>query len=484
MRAQVFVNAAAGSRESDECAAEIQRVRAACAARGLAAEVEAVEPQDVAAAVRAARADAVVIGGGDGTLSAAAAELIDGETPLGVLPLGTSTTSPGPGHPADLEEAVGVVAAGHVRRVDVGEVNGRVFLNNSSIGVYPEVVAERDEVRRRFGWPKWAALVRAGVPAFARFPVLTLQLSGDGGSTVVRTPFALIGNNRYEVAPLTLGERTRLDGGELGVYTAHGATRRGMLLRAMRAATGRLDPERDLDTLFVQELEVRAEHGASLPVALDGEVVELSAPCATACDRARCASSRPPPRLTAPAAHARVERCHGEPAAERAERRAGDHVARVMHAEPDARARDGDGDGERGAAPAAARQQPDDGRDRERPRGVAGREGGAGRQLDERAERVGPLPAGHLLERVRDGGGGDRRGHGHGRPEPRRLHAPRDHEHREAEQGEPELRARERAEQVVGQVVVPAGHGLEGALVEVAHAVNLPAAAQRQARDG
>ena len=149
-----------------------------------------------------------------------------------MLPLGTfNHFAKDLGIPLDLEEAVGVVAAGHVRRVDVGEVNGRVFLNNSSIGVYPEVVAERDAVTRRFGWPKWAALVRAGVPAFARFPVLTLQLSGEGGTTVVRTPFALIGNNRYEVAPLTLGERTRLDGGELGVYTAHGATRRGMLLR-------------------------------------------------------------------------------------------------------------------------------------------------------------------------------------------------------------------------------------------------------------
>ena len=86
----------------------------------------------------------MVVGGGDGTLSAAASILAGTDTALGVLALGTLN------HfardlriPLDLDGAIGVIAAGHHQTVDVGEVNGQVFINNSSIGIYPFFVAER-----------------------------------------------------------------------------------------------------------------------------------------------------------------------------------------------------------------------------------------------------------------------------------------------------------------------------------------------------
>src|SRR6185503_16647759 len=104
----------------------------------------------------ASDADAVVIGGGDGTVSAAADRAVRHGKPIGVLPLGTlNHFARDLGMPPDLRDAVRAIATGVVREVDVGEVNGRVFVNNSSIGVYPTVVRDRDEQRLRFGRGKW-----------------------------------------------------------------------------------------------------------------------------------------------------------------------------------------------------------------------------------------------------------------------------------------------------------------------------------------
>src|SRR4051812_6243792 len=96
----------------------------------------------------AAGTDALVAGGGDGTVNAVASALAGRPTPLGVLPLGTLN------HfakvlriPLELPKAVDAIVAGHATHVDVGRVNGRIFLNNCSIGIYPNVVERRERLR-------------------------------------------------------------------------------------------------------------------------------------------------------------------------------------------------------------------------------------------------------------------------------------------------------------------------------------------------
>ena len=145
MKASVLLNAAAGSVDSEATAKEVARVLAAFRTAGIeAVAVSAVEPLHLPAAVeKAARSDAdvVVLGGGDGTLNCGVEALAGGDKPLGILPLGTlNHFAKDLGIPMDLDEAVRTIVAGNVRTVDVGEVNGRFFLNNSSIGIYPEVV--------------------------------------------------------------------------------------------------------------------------------------------------------------------------------------------------------------------------------------------------------------------------------------------------------------------------------------------------------
>jgi diacylglycerol kinase family enzyme len=282
MKASVLLNVAAGSADSEESVQEVARVLAAFRTAGVEAVVCAVAPLDLPAAVeKAARSDAdvVVLGGGDGTLSGGVGALAGGNKPLGILPLGTlNHFAKDLGIPMDLDEAVRTVVAGHVRTVDLGEVNGRFFLNNSSLGIYPEVVREREEIRHHGIASKWAAMARAVIDQLRRFPMVTVTLRLPERRLRVTSPLIFVGNNRYEMKLLRMGRRSHLDRGELFLYVASARSRLGFLALAVRALFGRLDPEKDFVSAGLPCVEVATYWRRSLRVALDGEVMRLSMP--------------------------------------------------------------------------------------------------------------------------------------------------------------------------------------------------------------
>ncbi|HEX6616619.1 MAG TPA: diacylglycerol kinase family protein [Gemmatimonadales bacterium] len=235
---------------------------------------------DIGAAARQAVEDGcsvLVAGGGDGTVSAAAGALVGTTVPLGVLPLGTlNHFAKDLGIPLELAEAVGVVARGRVREVDVGEVNGRIFLNNSSLGVYPRIV----ELRSRHGGRgpgKWIAALWATLAVLRRHPFLTVRIRTEDEEVVRRTPFVFVGNNEYRMTGLHPAARESLDRGVLAVYVMD-ATRRRSLLR-LGWDVLRLGPDGvgELDLLRVTEAVVETGR-SNLKVALDGEVAGLAAP--------------------------------------------------------------------------------------------------------------------------------------------------------------------------------------------------------------
>lgn len=279
MRVSVLVNAAAGLRRRDiveECAL----IGARLAARGVDAAVRQVPGPGLTEAARAAAAggaDAVVMAGGDGTMSAGAAALAGGSCPMGVLPLGTlNHFARDLGIPQDLDDAIAVVSAGTVRRVDVGEANGRVFVNNASMGLYPQAIIGR-EMRREEGTGKRRAMLRAALATLRRFPVIRVTLHLATGVVRVTTPLVFIGNNRYEMDLLSLGKRSVLDGGELWLYVASHRGRAGFLGLGLRAVVGRLDQARDFVGLGVAEVTVE-DRRRTIPIALDGEVCEVESP--------------------------------------------------------------------------------------------------------------------------------------------------------------------------------------------------------------
>jgi diacylglycerol kinase family enzyme len=246
-------------------------------------EVEQVEASDgagmQAAAKRAvaAGAGAVVAAGGDGTVSAVASVVAGSKAILGVIPLGTLN------HfardlciPLDPRDAAKVLLNGNTGRVDVGEVNGRRFINNSSLGLYPSIVRYREN-REKTGWSRLVAFGAACLVALRRYRFLRLRMEVDGKIYNRRSPFLFVGNNRYEIEGLRLGRRNRLDEGKLSLYLSDRTGRLGLMRIAVSALLKRLRMQEDFVVLPAQAVIVNA-HRKRIQVALDGEVMKLHPP--------------------------------------------------------------------------------------------------------------------------------------------------------------------------------------------------------------
>jgi diacylglycerol kinase family enzyme len=250
-------------------------------AAGRDAEIVTVRPgQHPAEAARAASAYSaiVVAGGGDGTVSGVAAAVVDSPAALGVLPLGTlNHFAKDLRLPLDLRAAVDVIAAAHIGRVDVGTVNDRIFINNSSIGVYPDIVQEREALRRR-GYRKWPAMAIATLRGVRQYPRITVRIEVEGQGRSWRTPFLVVGNNEYTIDGLRIGARARLDAGKLFVYVSPRTRTRDLPLLLARAVFGRAARSGAFEIIPAAEATIGTWRGGPIHVATDGEVVTLRSP--------------------------------------------------------------------------------------------------------------------------------------------------------------------------------------------------------------
>lgn len=219
----------------------------------------------------------VVAAGGDGTISSVTSAIIDTGKILGVLPLGTlNHFAQDLGIPLDLEAAAQTIVAGVTTEVDVAAVNGRVFLNNSSLGLYPVIVRERQK-RQRLGFRKWPAFFWATIQAFRRYPLLDVRLRVNNELLETKTPFVFVGNNEYAMDLLNIGLRQRLDRGVLSIYITHRTGRLRLIVLALRAVFGRLRNDRDFLALRSNEVKIQSAH-KRLRVAFDGEITVLEPP--------------------------------------------------------------------------------------------------------------------------------------------------------------------------------------------------------------
>jgi diacylglycerol kinase family enzyme len=258
----------------------------AFAAHGASAHLELVAPDQLAAAAQEAcrrisngEFDGVVVAGGDGTLHTVANALAGSAIPLGIIPLGSlNHFARDLGVPFALDAAIATIAAGHTRQVDVAELNGEIFINNSSIGVYPYVILDRERFRRRRGLAKWSAMFLACLRTLRYFPVRRLSICGEGWVEPARSPCVFVGNNEYRLSVPGFGRRERTDGGELCAYVAKQRSRLGLFWLALRTYLGFLAPERDLRIFKLNAVEINPQRRGRLLVALDGEIRLIRAP--------------------------------------------------------------------------------------------------------------------------------------------------------------------------------------------------------------
>jgi len=274
----IIINHAAGSEPKFDTARLTDSLRAGGMEPSITLAHKGSEIIDAAKRAHADGADIVVAGGGDGTINAVASVLVGTNITLGVLPLGTLNHFAKDLHiPLQIDHAVQAIVAGHRIAVDVGEVNGKFFLNNSSIGIYPEIVKERETEQRQFGKSKWVAFFWASIKALRRYPFLDVQLEVDGKNYTRHTPFVFVGNNEYAIEGFDLGARKTLSGGQLSLYVSQRTGRLGLFGFALRALFGRLRQARDFDALLAAEIVIHTRR-RRIRVSADGEVTMMDAP--------------------------------------------------------------------------------------------------------------------------------------------------------------------------------------------------------------
>jgi diacylglycerol kinase family enzyme len=278
-RVPVLINRGGGAASADSEIAE--KVAAALVAAGVQGDVELVDGSECEVRCRAVaqRGDPLlIVGGGDGTIAAAAAALADTGTSLGILPLGTLN------HfardlkiPNALDEAAKLIAARTEKRVDVAQMNDRVFINNSAIGLYPLMVVDRDLQRRRLGRSKRLAMIVASLRTLARFNHQRLTLTVNDQKGQIDTPLLFVGNNDYRIDLSAPGQRESLDAGQLCVLVMRNKTRRSLIAASVRALLNRSRPDDMVRLEGVERLRVSSLR-SQLAVSLDGEVARVAPP--------------------------------------------------------------------------------------------------------------------------------------------------------------------------------------------------------------
>src|SRR3984957_2449818 len=285
LRVGVLLNASAGTIERQGNRRLRGDLTSAFDIHGISAVMEFLSGAELCSAAKRVRQrvvagelDAVVVGGGDGSIRTVASVLAGSDVPLGIIPLGTLN------HfardlriPVFADRAVAVIASGEQRYVDVGEINGKIFINNSSIGIYPYLVLERERRRRRRRLSKWTAIVLALPRVLRHLPLFRLKIRIQGLVEPCRSPCVLIGNNEYRLTVPAFGRRDRLDRGELCVYIAKVQSRTSMFSLACRCILGLLDQQRDL-RIFKGDTADISSRRSRLLVAFDGEVETMRSP--------------------------------------------------------------------------------------------------------------------------------------------------------------------------------------------------------------
>jgi diacylglycerol kinase family enzyme len=278
----VLMNAGSGSEDKSTARSAIE---AALGAGGRDVEIlVARRPRDLPDLARQAaerRPGILAAAGGDGTLNGVAEVALETNLPLGVIPLGTfNYFARDLGIPLDAGAAAGAIINGVIRRVPVGRVNGKVFLNNASIGLYRRLIEQREFHKRRFGRNQLVALLSALAILLRRHRPYRLRLEMDGRPVTLSTLTVFFGRNALQMEQLGLDEALCVARGELAVLALREVGRLELLGLILRGAFGQMETARNLHQHCALKVDVDWLDGKSrkIRVAIDGESVECPLP--------------------------------------------------------------------------------------------------------------------------------------------------------------------------------------------------------------
>jgi diacylglycerol kinase family enzyme len=221
----------------------------------------------------------IVAAGGDGTVAGAAHALAGTRAALAVLPLGTfNYFARGLQMPEDPEAAARAILDGSDHFIRVGTLNGRVFLNNVSIGLYPAILEEREATYARFGRYRILAHI-ASLRTILRFQKpYRMDLIQDQTRHRVRTPMIFVARSAYQLDQFGLQGAQAISDDRFVMFLAPTQTRLGFLRLAWRLVRRRVDHGRDVLVSSPRRIEVAVRGRRRLSVALDGEKLRMRLP--------------------------------------------------------------------------------------------------------------------------------------------------------------------------------------------------------------
>ncbi len=283
MKTAVVINQKAGGWLGKSDATQQSIIAELFAKANLPARIYPIGPTQLVATVQRLMAspevNTIIIGGGDGTLSTAAGLLMDSDIAFGVLPLGTfNYFAYDLGMPLAADKAVQALANGIVRPIDVGEMNGRTFINTVSLGIHPHAIEKRKSYQARWGLNKRLATNYALLGAVWRAPPLHISLQTNSQKRLLEVPFMILGNNQYEIASSKCLQRRSFDQGHLSVLYTQELRRTRLFKMCLQTVSGQQIPKmRELESLWLEGATIESEQ-SKLKLSIDGEIIETEPP--------------------------------------------------------------------------------------------------------------------------------------------------------------------------------------------------------------
>ena len=274
----VILNPSSGKKKDDpETAALIDRIRA-----DPRADLKVLDhPGALDRVVRDTVAegyDTIVAAGGDGTIAGITGALIDTGVTLGVLPMGTfNFVARGLGIPEDPAEALEIALGGTARPINLGDVNGEIFLNNASLGAYATVLDVREGVYKQWGRSRIAAYWSVIKAMLTLYRPLKMEVTVDGKTMTVRSPMAFVASSAYQLDQYRFDGSDAVRDGKLALILAPDTNRLHLLWHAAKILMGAIHRGEDYLMHIGSDIEVKLHKGSRL-VARDGENERMAGP--------------------------------------------------------------------------------------------------------------------------------------------------------------------------------------------------------------
>lgn len=291
MRCAIFINRKAGTIVSRGARAVVESLRRALETHGISADVRLLHPAGLTAALQTARDDArydaVIVGGGDGTISGAAGLFAESGKPLGILPLGTMNLfARSLRVPMEFDAAVAAVLSAKPAKVDLCSVNGRIFTHHVALGLHPTILRQREasDYHGRFG-KIWASLL-AFFRVLRRPPTLSVVTRIAGREEHRRTNTLVASNNCFIEGFGHLPYAENPQGGHLAIYVATSRNRRDLLRLSSAVALGAWVKNPLLESHIAEETEIVLRRHDHALASVDGELIGLASPMHIGCLKA------------------------------------------------------------------------------------------------------------------------------------------------------------------------------------------------------